>query len=104
MEGECFYKPSEFPDELKKLFEQGFEESKHPNIFVGNNNWLETFVYHKGILIDSFVEEDEELEGPTELFNRLYTNYKWYSHEGYTFGAHPEDPSNFGWWPNEMFK
>lgn len=76
-DGKVYRHASDFPDELKKLFEQGYYPDGVPNLYVDDNNWFEVFVEKNGRFVDSDVVDAEE-SSPADLFSMLYDTYLIY--------------------------
>ena len=82
-DGEVYRQPSDFPEELAKVFEERRNTAEMRNIYIDNNNWFEVFVFTKKKKVRSsrgnawdwtgYAEvTDPENFSPETLFDILY--------------------------------
>ena len=79
---EHYHRPSEFPDELKKLIRRGYVDEDNnvvswtlcPDVYVGFNNWFELFYQTNKYTCPESVVVDAEGLNPGEVY-RLIKDY-----------------------------
>lgn len=75
---EVFRTPSDFPDELKALIRENEDWQFADNVYVGNNNWFELFLFkEKGGELEYITSEVVDAEGLSseKLCDMLYKFY-----------------------------
>lgn len=79
-DGEDYYSPSDFPDELMQLIKQGIYGTDK-RVYVRNNNWFEGFVYENNVWTgwSDVIEADWKTGG--DIFDALLSYAKEYLKE-----------------------